>query len=234
MLVLDDASLGADVGSLPAFDSLKKLSNTFVDRMGPLDEASIVFTGNNATAQDFTSDHVALRRVIDGAHESFIPGYQSVIYSAGTVRKVCEALVDLSHRRKALVYIGTGLRLQVDDQYLFAKMDVNGPSDPNGVSAGQGQQIQETKDAIVAAQRANVTIYTLNPRGLQVDMSAAARTARQPLDDALHDWRTRPASFSVTNTNSFDRQVAQIFRETGRVLPAGISIGLHRRQAAPD
>jgi VWFA-related protein len=211
VLLLDDASLGADVNSLRAFDSMRKIADAFVDRLGPLDEAAIVFSADNHLAQDFTGDHAALHRVIASAHESVIPGYLSAIYSAGAVRSVCEALVDVSHRRKAMIYIGTGLRLQVSDQYLFATMDVNGPSDPGGNGDAQARQIQETKDAIVAAQRANVAIYTMNPRGLQVDLSDDNRA----LDDASIAVANQTGGFAVTNTNSFDRQVTEIFRETG-------------------
>lgn len=220
VLVLDDASLGDSPQALAAVDSVKKVAHAFVDRMGPADQVCIVFTGDNRLAQDFTSDRAALRAVIDRFKSIFIPPYLRMLYSSGTVKKVAESLTDVSHRRKALIYIGTGLRLGSTGQ--FAQF---GMSDPNGLSEAASTASIETRNAIERAQRANVTIYTINPFGLQVAADEAAHIDMNAVDDALLGVANDTGGFSVTRTNSFDAQVGQIFRETGSYYLLGFQSG---------
>jgi VWFA-related protein len=208
VIVIDDASIGDSLESLRALDNMKKIARAFVERMGPLDQAAIVQTGDNSHAQEFTGERAALLRVIDRVHLMAIPFGLGAIYSPTTVMKVAESLIAVSHRRKALVYIGSGLRLSVENT--FAQV---GTPDPLGGAQGQASHI--VRNAIERAQRAHVSIYTINPRGLEVDVDIAAATARNAIDDTLHAVSNATGGFAVTNTNSFSSQVGQIFRETG-------------------
>ena len=214
VIVIDDASIGDNVLSLRTLDNMKAIARAFVERMGPLDQTSIVQTGDNSHAQEFTSDRAALLRVIDRVHLIGIPPGLGMIYSPDVVRRVAESLVEVSHRRKALIYIGSGLRMGVDNQTAQV-----GSPDPLGGAQGQAAQIM--RNAIEHAQRANVSIYTLNPRGLDVDADSTAANERNVIDDTLHAVANATGGFAVTNTNSFSAQVGQILRETGSYFLLG-------------
>ncbi len=209
VMVIDDASFGGAMDSLRVVDNVKKIARAFVDRLGPLDQVCIVQTGDNSRAQEFTDDRQALYRVIDKVHPIFVPPDLAMAYAPGTVRKAAEALMGISHRRKAMIYIGHGLRVSTDS--VITPIGVGG----GGAAAGASQAVYLAQQAIERAQRANVTIYTINPRGLDVDADLAAAQERTMAEDALYSVANETGGFAVTSTNSFTEQVGQIFRETG-------------------
>ena len=208
VLVLDDVSIGDSLQALAMADSVRKVALAFVDRMGPLDQASIVFTGDNRVAQEFTSDRAALRAVVKRFHLTSIPPFLRMLYPPGVVKNVAQSLMDVSHRRKAMIYIGNGLRISAE-----ADMPQMGMSNP---LSGTGRDAAyELQNAIRRAQQANVAIYTINPAGLEVDVDDASRVEIRAANDALIAVANETGGFAVTNTNSFDAQVRQIFTETG-------------------
>ena len=79
--------------------------------MGPLDQVCVVFTGDNRLAQDFTSDRQALLDVVERFHGTAVPPYLRDVVPAEVVGKAAQSLIDVSHRRKAMIYIGNGFRL---------------------------------------------------------------------------------------------------------------------------
>ena len=83
------------------------------------------------------------------------------------------------------------------------------------MGGAQGQQVESALNAIRQAQRANVSIYTINPRGLEVFADEAARGAINVANDALTPSRTRPAASPSRVRTASPRRSRQIFRETG-------------------
>jgi len=211
LLVLDDVSAAGGTDELAVVDTVKTIARAFVDRLGPLDQACVLFTGDNRRSLDFTSDRQALLESIEKFHGTAVPPYLRMLYPAGVVEKAADSMVAASHRRKAMIYIGNGLRVAVDPSQQFAQFGV----DTGGMAGAQQQSVSQAMLAVERAQRANVSIYTINPRGLEVYGNAASRDAINSADDALHSVANMTGGFAVTNTNSFSAQVAQIFRETG-------------------
>ena len=219
VMVIDDASFGGAMDSLRVVDNVKKIARAFVDRLGPLDQVCIVQTGDNSQAQEFTDDRAALNRVIDKVHPIFVPGELASAYAPNTVRKVAESLMNISHRRKAMIYIGHGLRVSTEDAVTPIGFGTG------GAAAGAADAVYQARQAIERAQRANIAIYTINPRGLDVDADLAAARERIASEDALYAVANETGGFAVTSTNSFTDQVGQIFRETGSYYLLGFHSG---------
>jgi VWFA-related protein len=207
-LVLDDVSIAGGIDELRVVDTVKQIARAFVMRMGPLDQACVVFTGDNHLAQDFTDDHRALLAVIDKFHGTMVPPFLRGLYPASVVGRAAQSLIEVSHRRKAMIYIGAGIKIPGPE---FAQFGLQSSNE----NASASQQRAEVEGAILQAQRANVSIYTINPRGLEAFTDEDARRESNDVNDGLYSVANATGGFAVTNTNSFAGQVAQIFTETG-------------------
>lgn len=202
VLVLDDGLI-----SFRHREHVKQIGRKIVDQLGPADQVSIIYTGNNARSQEFTSDRALLRRTVERFVDTTVGG------SAGqntvqTLKRATQTLLALPNRRKAMIFV--------------SPLAVN-PGNPNSDLAFQLQ------DALRHAQRANVTVYPINPRGLEVPVVGGADTADQggrtlassvdegpdAAGDTARVIANETGGFAVTASNTFDAQIRQIFRETG-------------------
>lgn len=201
-LVLDDV-----IVSFHHAERVREIGRKIVDQLGPADQMCVIYTGVNQKSQEFTSDRAALRRAIEKFTDSASPFMATKQYSIQTVRRASETLAAIPERRKALIFVST---LAVD----FA--------DPN---SDFGHQL---RGAVEAAQETNVTIFPINPAGLEVNADVAADPvagrslataspgSRQDLvNETLRFMANETGGHAIVNTNSFDDQVRQVFRETG-------------------
>ncbi len=212
VVVIDDASIGADASSPDQIRRARRIAGAFIDRLGPLDQAAIVFTGNNRQTQEFTGDRARLREVVDGITETAIPRELALNYSAQTVARVAESLMNVSHRRKAMLYIGHGLRI---DPNAAAPTPMGSSS--LGIQTARRAR-EDALDALMRAQRANVTFYAFDPRGLVAPSDPVAGDSLRTLADAT-------GGFAVVDTNGSDAELAQMFRETGSYYLLGFESG---------
>lgn len=90
-----------------------------------------------------------------------------------TVRQLADFLGNVRGRRKALVLFSEGIDYNIYD-----------PFGNNGNSAAS-QIVQNTRDAIAAATRANVAIYGIDPRGLTNDGDLNIEVGAFPTDTTL-------------------------------------------------
>ena len=201
-LVLDDA-----IVSFRHAEVVREIGRQVVDQLGPADQMCIIYTAVNQKSQEFTSDRRALRRAIEKFNDSATPAGSGPQYSIQTVRRASETLAALPERRKALIFVST---LAVD----FAN--------PN---SDFGHQL---RGAVEAAQESNVTIFPINPAGLEVDIdspaapvigrsiaSASPGSNRDEANDTARFMAAETGGFAIVNTNSFEDQIRQVFRETG-------------------
>jgi VWFA-related protein len=202
VLVLDDGLI-----SFRDRERVKDVGRRIVDQLGPADQVAVIYTGNNSKSQEFTNDRALLRRTIERFVDTTVGG-SAMQNSIQTLKKVTQSLLALPNRRKAMIVV--------------SPLAINF-GDPN---SDLGFQMQ---DALRHALRANVTIYPINPAGLEVPMVGGAAAPGQggrtlassvdagadPLGDTARVMANETGGFAVTSSNTFDTQIRQIFRETG-------------------
>lgn len=190
VLLLDDIHTAAQRST-----RVREAAKQFVARnLGGNDLAAVVFTsGRTDAAQDFTSSRRLLTQAVDkfmgrklrSATLNKIETYNSTrgtgldprlvdydqehrLYNArsmlSTVKNLSDWLSAIHGRRKAVVLISEGLDYNIWDTMGPSGSPVN-EADAN--RRGDGLiLIDETRDAIAAATRANVNLYAVDPRGL--------------------------------------------------------------------
>ena len=206
---------------------VKQAARQFIERnFGANDRAAVVFTGGRSEdAQDFTSNPRLLLAAIDRLMGRKIqsataerlqnirenpstgqleapddPTRMERAYRAravtSSIRKLAEFMGGVRGRRKAMLLFGEGIDYNI--------YDAVGTSTSNASAV-----IQDTHDAIAAATRANVSIYALDPRGLQVgnedliaEQSAPVGMQNLGLSSALDELRLSQDSLRVLATNT--------------------------------
>ena len=185
ILAIDDATIENDV---KAIKSVKEIAHSVVNRLGPTDLMSVVFTRDNRGSQDFTSDRARLNRAI----ETFTVGSRGMgggpgspgaqmdelwyLYSVGMMDRAVDFLADVPDRRKAIIYVGQGLPFSLETAVtpINANIDRAQNLDSAGDLATQQMQMRvrdQMTDVFERANRANVNVYTVDPCGLRVGAS---------------------------------------------------------------
>ncbi len=208
---------------MPAADVLlaKRVARSAVDQLAPDDLAAVVFTLDRSAGQLFTRDRARLRAAVDRFNGSMDRTW--VMDKNGSVRAVpfnefnenamtlyqstlsalsglARDLADLPERRKALILVSVGLPI---DATLAAPDIAPSQTDQAGKT---GDLLRDLREALAAAQRANVSIYSLDPGGL--------RTVASPLNqDFLRTVSDTTGGFVVVDTNDPAPGIAQIYRE---------------------
>jgi len=222
LIVLDD--LHTDFARTPR---VKDIARQFIERaVGPDDVAAVVYTGRNDATQDFTGNRQLLLAAVDkfvgeklrsatilqlegqrtvpdpGQATSHLEVGEDVLkdvraYRArsavGSIRQLSEFMAGIHGRRKAMVLFGEGIDYDVD-QTLGA-----GGSTASLV-------IEDTRKAIAASQRGNVTIYSVDPRGLFDPADALLQSAAQFNRDAPENQQTAATRFAAINNRGIGRQ----------------------------
>ncbi|MBA2354873.1 MAG: VWA domain-containing protein [Acidobacteria bacterium] len=246
LLFVDDLHL--DFRNTPRIRELfKKVSTTLIHDG---DMFGIVSTGPSSLSVDLTYDRKRLDEAIKRISGSGLKpadileapqgsqGNQELRYRAhvafSTASDLMRELEKVQNRRKALVFVSNGYdfdpfpqgRLMRDQQYGYNQTGLNA-QDPAAVTQRQGQQFadadlaRELADLTRAANRANVTIYTIDPRGLvggaemddEVDMVEWNNHVRKN-QDSLRVLAEETGGTAVINQNDFDRALKKIDAET--------------------
>ena len=186
VIVLDDANV-----SFKQREHVKTIGRSLVEQLGPADRAAVVYTGNNAKSQEFTNNRKLLRDAVERFADTATAGL-GVQYVVSTIDRAVESLQAIPHRRKAMVLVTTaGINM-----------------------AGTGDIPFQVRQALRRAQRANVTIYPVNPAGLEVDIDSE-EGLRDLVAETARMFAAHTGGFAVVNRNEFTPQIRQIFRETG-------------------
>ena len=236
VIVIDDGLIPQDPAMIR--DS-KKVLNSIIDKLSPDDLTAIVFTGDNRKTQDFTNDKTKLRAALD----KFNPGlagyrfgsetgnvdvdlwfYQSAVRTLGNV---ADYLIAVPNRRKALFWVSPGVPMDI------VNCRPNTPSNPPQCG-GSGlmrpppeiwtSMITRLDDIFRRAQRANVTMYPIDPGGLGGmrfyltsrlgpgnELVAAHKATMQ--QDFLAMAAANTGGRTVMNTNDFEPGITDIFAE---------------------
>ena len=250
LLVLDDAATplfpagarrGGERGPDPTA-TVKQVARSIVERLGPSDLASVIFTVKNKNEQEFTSDRTRLFAAIDG----FSPAQEVENYNAmlamSTLSDAARVLGSIPHRRKAMILISPMvppvIPLEIHPGYVR--------------EAGEVRLEGLRQDALRWALRGNVTLYNVNPMQL-TGLGDEVAKMLGPDAEAVTDSGTRfgkPTSelppppryydrgenrisgtpldqltggFSVRTSAEFAAGITQIFRESGSYYLLGYS-----------
>jgi len=241
LIVLDDLNT-----ALARTPRVKRTVRQFIEtKFGVNDVAAVVYTGRSDASQDFTNNPRLLLAAVDkftgrklpsatlnkldGAHADPTSG-QIVAgpdidaaersYRAravmGSIRTLSEFMAGVRGRRKAMLWFGEGI-----DYDVMQAMGAEGTT--------ASIVLEDIRNAIAAAQRSNVAVYTIDPRGLfnagddlieaggttdDLGMPTASLQAEvRNQQESLRQVAIDTGGFSVLNTNDFATAFDRIIRE---------------------
>jgi VWFA-related protein len=192
----------------------KEIGLAAIDELGPSDLAAVVYVLSRRQGQEFTVDRARLRAAVERFAPSGIPPQPESRFSASrpgagltipaqlnranssgacmpncvvqALRNAAELLEAWPGVRKNIILIGPGRFVPTLDTL---ELQVEG--DP-------------LREALAAMQRANVTVYEVDPHGLEVEF-------RPSIDFALYADST--GGRSIASTNAPADMIPQVFRE---------------------
>jgi VWFA-related protein len=210
---------------------------------------AVVSTGTSSIQVDLTYD----RRRLDAAKEKIIGGGlrprdivdvptggnvppevgHRVHVAFSTAYDVLNQFAQLPDRRKSFVYISNGYDLDpFADERAKRDKERSGDTDENPFrkqnAFSDADLVSQLSELTRAARRANVVIYTIDPRGLtggpdineQIDMAAYQRHVSKT-QDTLRVLAEQTGGKAVVNKNDFDGALAQIDAETSDYYVVG-------------
>ncbi len=216
-IVMDDAGIGSDHGE-PV--TVRKIANSIVDQLGPDDLVSVVFT-YLGRPQNWTADRSRIRAAI----ESFVPKVgSSILPGAASVGSSPMQTKILSGRPVVCLYRNGGCL--VDTLKNVATVLETAPpgrkilmliSNDGGLRIQDPDQAGYPQDMLRALQRANVTVYAFDPRGLTTERF------QQETDD-LWSIAAATGGFATMHTNAPELRVPNAFHESSSYYLIGLRI----------
>jgi VWFA-related protein len=142
---------------------IKRLGNGVVDELASTDLAAVVYAGRGVS-QNFTSDKRKLRAAVDhpmvglSEGEEVNPGFDRCgTRSLEAMTLFAKSVLPVPGRRKILFFVGSVLSFQSTDSCALEKKDAR-------------------NKLFEAARAANLTIYTLDPSGLETLAASATQS----------------------------------------------------------
>ena len=196
----------------------RAIARNAVDQLGPTDLAAVIFT-YNGRRQNFTSDRMRLLAAID----SYVPAMTAAAGrpAACTLRPcdiealsaVASTLATAAPGRKVAILISGG-----------RAFSFGGPGDTENETTDLNKLFR-------GLQRANITVYAFDARGLPVGGGFSAEH-RQPANissvgdnDSLYTFAESTGGRVVANTNDPVSHVAETFRESSSYYFIGFRAG---------
>jgi VWFA-related protein len=174
---------------------VRKIMTDFIAALSPDDEVAMVFVGRSDLSQNFTNDVSRLLRAVDKVRDALGFGLDALARgpapepggmggplktalnharsSAQVLKNVATSLAGSGHSRRAIVFVSSGSvldpRMKTNEDKLLAIELLH----------------DDLQAAYDAARRADVPIYTIDPRGQVLP------------DDAVRGGMTRSSSFEI-------------------------------------
>ena len=246
LLFIDDLHL--DFRSTPRTRELiKKMLRNLIHEG---DMFGIVTTGTSSISQQLTYDRQvlesAISRITGGGlrPDDIIKGMQGaqgpteLRYRAhvafSTAYELMKNLEQLRNRRKAVLYVSSGydfnpfetsrLKYQAEQMQVESEDLKNDPfyrTQQQGTQFAEADLVRELAELTRAANRANATLYTIDPRGLVAgpDLDEQIETAEwqtyvRETQDSLRVLAEQTGGIAVVNQNDFDKALKRIDAET--------------------
>ncbi len=253
LFFVDDLHL--DFGNTPRLRQLfQKIAKELVHEG---DMFGVVSTGTSSIAIDLTYDRKrmdeAIKKMTGGALKpsDIIEsgqgpnGPSELRYRAhvafSTAYDMVNNLEKIHNRRKAVIYVSNGYDFNPfegarygDPNILGQKRDTSMPGQDYDPFTRQSNEfadadlVRELSELTRAANRANATLYTIDPRGLvagadldqNVDPTEWANYVRKS-QDSLRTLADLTGGFAVVNQNDFDKALKRIDNETSDYYVVG-------------
>jgi len=177
-----------------------QFGRSVVEGLAPEDLAAVVYTLGKANGQTFTQDRTRLLAAVERFKGGFGESFYFNLMTLNTLRELAEQLASLPERRKAIFFVSAGVGLD------FSQIMLSGIPGQADVAGQIGQLKEEMKAAFTAAQRANVSIYAVDPEGLKADHLKG---------DFLKTISESTGGFAITDINDPAPGIAQANRENG-------------------
>jgi len=229
VIVLDDAQI--DSMDPHIANNVKAIGHSILDQLGTGDLAAVIYTVDQKSQQDFTTDRAKLVAAVDRFHA----GLQADLelfqrYSVDCLQQIADYLLEIPQRRKAVFYVSTGINVNIENMMpTFAGPRGNTQGDRAGATS---LIIQEMHDVFRKAQLANVNIHAIDPSGL--DRAAGGRGLADARKDFLFSVSNETGGFPIVNSTDYQQGIAQVFLENssyyllGYEPPAGNDGKYHR------
>jgi VWFA-related protein len=231
-LVIDDATMPFDLRTL---SNVRRIARQVIDRMGPGDLVAVIYTRDSRRSIDFTNDRVRLLANVEAlasgtAYADPQTDNWSYFSSVSTLGQVSSYLARVPQRRKALIYVSTGVPVNYETVANFVPLSASRltgmgeeamaeelvqnlmefvesrPQDAYGVAM---------EDAFIRAQHGNVNIYSIDPAGLGGLQAFLER--RSTIQQA--DRITRAPAGTTVRPNPLDAyQTARLSRDYLRTV----------------
>jgi VWFA-related protein len=246
VIILDDFHLDPTIGP----KTRQLVGQLLRDLIHQGDMFGIVSTGYSSISEQLTYDRQVLeaaiskisgnglkpREIIEGAQSS--QGPTELRHRAHVAFSLAyeqmRNLEKVQNRRKAVIYISSGYdfnpfaQSRLEEQALRARVDAadlqNDPffrTQQSSQMLAEGDLVRELAELTRAANRANATIYTIDPRGLAAgpDIDLDIRTPEwnahlRTSQDSLRVIAEETGGFAIVNTNNFSNGIKRIDAET--------------------
>jgi VWFA-related protein len=246
LLFIDDLHL--DFQSTPRTrELLKKMLRSLIHEG---DMFGIVTTGTSSISEQLTYDRQILESLIEKVTGGGLKPKEIIDANQGsngptelrhrahvafsTAYDLMKNLEKVQNRRKAVIYVSSGYDFNPFEQSRLEetarRMHVETSeleSDPffrtqqSAQLLSESDLIRELNELTRAANRANATIYTIDPRGLVAgpDMDAEVSTTEwnayvRDTQDSLRTLSEMTGGLAVVNQNDFDKALKRIDQET--------------------
>ena len=194
VLVLDDGMIPQQFAFIR---DTKKIALSIIDKLGPDDLMAVVFTADNRKTQDFTNDKTKLRATVDqfkGGMADYRFGIDTMgmdvdmpfyLSSVRTLSNIADYLIAVPNRRKAVFWVSPGVVFDLEESNPVYAAPAQGYSKPLSATADMRDLAARTEEVYKRAQLANVTIYPIDPTGL--DGMKAYIDQRIPSDPRMYE-----------------------------------------------
>ena len=201
---------------------VKTAAKEFIERhLGANDLTSVLYTsGRTDATQTFTTNRRLLLAAVDkfmgqGGQELFdSTGFekpQRAQWALSVLRNLAEWLSSIRGRRKAVVYLSEGIDYDIYNLYGRYATTI----------------IDEMQQTIAAATRANVSFYTLDPRGLAVRVNELANL--RLAHNSLRTLADETGGMWFLNSNDFTSAFSRIVRDNSSYYVLGYYASNDRR-----
>jgi VWFA-related protein len=218
------------VGGLAYTSLMKRVVGLFIrDSVGPTDQVAVVHThGTFTDSQPFTTSQRLLLASIDRYGRGLsgdlgdVTAQERVARHLGSFRAlqdVAERLGAISGRRKAVLWVGAQLL------FAYPECPPKPPPDCVALQASYPNLMTAYRDAITAATRNNVAIYSVDPSGLTTVTGAAEMDRRAGLQVVAEDT----GGLAIVGTNNFAGGFQSIVRDNSTYYILGYSPATEHR-----